>query len=479
MDRKPGKRVGRAASKKGRVTVDMYSNHLCGNTALGIIPINKDSLCKFGAIDIDEYPLNHRALGEKIEKLKLPLVMCRTKSGGAHLYMFLTIAVSAVLVQGRLREMASQLGYGGAEIFPRQTKLLVERGDVGQWINLPYFDGDRTDRYGFDNEGRKLDTSEFVKYVYSKQITENQLEAIQHFEIPNIIEGGPPCLQRLIEQGFPAGTRNNGLLNLGVYAKKVDPDNWETIIEELNSSHMDPPLTSVEVQGVIKSLNKREYQYTCNQQPIQAYCDKARCKMCKYGIGNFDIGMPKFGTLTKIGTEPPIWFLDVEGGERLELSTDELQNPIMFQRRCMATLNIMPGISKRDDWTMVVRRLMENVTIIEVPRDATPRGRLVMHLEEFCTGRVSAKNHEELILGRPWTDKGRHYFRMSDLMAYLDRRGFDELPKNYVALYIRELGSEHHFFNIKGKACNCWSIPQFVHQPDQPLDTPEQLKPSF
>jgi hypothetical protein len=50
-------------------------------------PINQDNLCKFGALDIDTYDLDHKALGAKIRKLKLPLLHCRSKSGGAHLVL--------------------------------------------------------------------------------------------------------------------------------------------------------------------------------------------------------------------------------------------------------------------------------------------------------------------------------------------------------------------------------------------------------
>ena len=28
----------------------------------------------------------------------------------------------------------------GSEIFPKQTEILVERGDTGNFLNLPYYD---------------------------------------------------------------------------------------------------------------------------------------------------------------------------------------------------------------------------------------------------------------------------------------------------------------------------------------------------
>lgn len=472
------KLVGTAATKKGKLTLDLWNDHLMGKSGLGIIPINKDSHCSFGAIDIDEYPLDLMTLNDQIQGLELPLVLCRTKSGGAHLYLFTSEYVKSEHMVHALRTIAAQLGRGGSEIFPRQSKILAERGDIGQWINMPYYSGDHTERYGLDNVGTRLNTREFIKYAVSCQVSSADLQGIEN-KVSEHLDGGPPCLNRLISTGFPKGTRNNGLMNLGVYAKKVDKDNWEKIVEELNSKHMDPPLTSVEVQGVIKSLKKKEYQYTCHQQPIQSYCDKTLCKKCKFGIGNYDVGMPKLGTLTKIETVPPIWFIDVEGGERLELKTEDLQNAVHFQRRCMEVLNIMPGILKRDDWTGIIQKLMDTVTIVEVPEDSTPRGQLMVHLENFCTNRVQGKGHEELLLGKPWTYQERTYFRMVDFYAYLERYRFDDLPKNYIMLYLRELDIRKGFWNVKGKGVNWVSIPEFKVRQIEEFSIPQQPGEEF
>jgi hypothetical protein len=40
-------------------------------------------------------------------------------------------------MQSKLKEMAIILGYEGSEIFPKQTEILVERGDTGNFLNYP------------------------------------------------------------------------------------------------------------------------------------------------------------------------------------------------------------------------------------------------------------------------------------------------------------------------------------------------------
>src|SRR5690606_20099328 len=130
---------------------------------------------------------------------------------------------------GKLREMAAALGFGGSEIFPKQTEVLLDRGDVGSWINMPYFNAEATTRHGVFIDGAVQTAEEFIEYANQNKVTNDALENISQTVAPpsSTVEHGPPCLQHLAMQGFPPGTRNVGLYNLGVYAKKRDPDNWE------------------------------------------------------------------------------------------------------------------------------------------------------------------------------------------------------------------------------------------------------------
>ena len=53
--REDGKAEGRALTKKGDVTIELFRQHLNGQLSLGIVPIMKDNQCKWGCIDVDEY----------------------------------------------------------------------------------------------------------------------------------------------------------------------------------------------------------------------------------------------------------------------------------------------------------------------------------------------------------------------------------------------------------------------------------------
>jgi hypothetical protein len=131
------------------VTDDLWSKHLNGTQSLGIIPINDDNKCKWGCVDIDSYAgFDHVKLIQKIKQINLPLIVCRSKSGGAHVFLFTTEPVEAERMRDKLTEIKTVLGYGGSEVFPKQIKL-KSQDDTGNFLNLPYFNSDNTTRYAF------------------------------------------------------------------------------------------------------------------------------------------------------------------------------------------------------------------------------------------------------------------------------------------------------------------------------------------
>ena len=157
-----GKQQGKAFIVRQDVTDELWTNHLEGKgPALGIIPITEDNSCRWGCIDIDEYNFDHTSLIKSIRSHKLPLIVCRSKSGGAHVFLFTKENIPASLMQSKLKEMAIILGYEGSEIFPKQTEILVERGDTGNFLNLPYYNNTKGLRYAIDDNGDALALEQF------------------------------------------------------------------------------------------------------------------------------------------------------------------------------------------------------------------------------------------------------------------------------------------------------------------------------
>ena len=478
-----GKQAGKAVVVRQPPTDELWVKHLQGvEPSLGIIPIRADNSCTWGCIDIDQYPLDHKGVVEKIAKLKLPLVVCRSKSGGAHVFLFTTEPVPAADMRKYLTAAAALLGESGREIFPKQSEILVDRGDTGNFLNLPYFGGDETLRYAIKSDGSAATLEEFYR-LYEEAVQTPPLsfpEAPAQPEQP--IKDGPPCLQTLCAQGFPEGTRNNGLFNIGIYLKRTGASNWEDKLSEHNHKFFGPPLGLSEVQVIVKQLTKKDYKYKCKDAPINSFCNAGLCRTRKYGVGADGPDSPQMSALSKYNSEPPLWFLDING-RRVELDTESLHNQAAFQKACMEKVNLLPPTLRKQDWEQVLnsllREMVELEQIQEASEDTTLTGRFTALLEEFTTHIQQAMDRDEILLGRPWVDEEdqRVYFRIKDLEDHLTRNNFKGLSAPKMAQRLRDLGGEPLPLFLKGRTTRVWRMPCFPKQ-EAPFETPTAKKGS-
>jgi len=475
-----GKNTGRAAIVREPRTTELWEGHIAGTgRAIGIIPINENNQCVWGCIDVDQYPLDHKLLVEKIRKLKLPLVVCRSKSGGAHCFLFTTDWVDAKDMQDALKQISAALGYGGSEIFPKQIKLHLERDDVGNFLNLPYYNAEEGLRYAIKDDGSSAELEEFFELYETHKQTPEQITKLQIGEEVETatMRDGPPCLQFLIKNKISEGGRNNGLFNIGVYLRKAYPDSWESEILTYNLQYLEPPLPLSEVNVVAKQLQKKDYAYRCSDAPINAHCNKELCQTKKHGIGSMVQGAT-VANLRKYNSNPPVWFVDVNG-EPLELDTDGLMSQPAFQKACMEQLNTMPRTLSKPAWETRIGGLMNEMkanesAIIDVSEDASTSGQFYDYLEEFCAHMQAAKDREEILLKRPWTDEETNttFFRMKDFEAYLKRNKFFEYKPYKIAQRLRDMGGESRLLKIKGRPIRVWSIPSYERM-DVELKTPD------
>lgn len=449
-----------AKTVREEVTTELWALHLSGTAPLGIIPIREDNCCLWCCIDVDDYTINHAAVVQKLEAMNLPLVVCKTKSGGAHVFMFLAEPVPADQLRAKMREVAAALGWGNCEIFPKQNEVLLERGDLGCWLNMPYLGGDKTERYAVKKTGVGMSLEEFLSYVEKRKVKRSELANIKLPQLESEgLEDGPPCLQHLAAVGFPDGSRNNGLFGLAVFAKKKFGNRWKEILERYNRDFMIPPLDSSEVQEVIKSAEKTDYGYMCSDQPCVAYCNSMLCRTRKYGIGGAG-DIPLISGISKLDTDDPLWFVDVEN-TRLELTTPQLQNYREFHRVCMERLTVCYSMIKMDTWMKMLSVAMENAHIINAPPELSAMGQFTELLEDFCISKHRGERPEDLFLGKPWYDdkENRYYFRLRDLMKHLDVNNFRTWGRNKVGQRIQELNGGKHFFNVQGSGVNVYWVP--------------------
>tara|TARA_R100000805_G_C3623663_1_gene129753 strand:+ start:847 stop:2385 length:1539 start_codon:yes stop_codon:yes gene_type:complete len=474
-----GKNTGKAAIIREPRDTALWEGHLSGKgRGIGIIPINEDNKSVWGCVDVDQYPLDHKVLVEKIRKLKLPLVVCRSKSGGAHCFLFTTEWVDAKDMQATLKQISAALGYGGSEIFPKQIKLNLDRDDVGNFLNLPYYDAEDGLRYAIKDDGTSATIEEFFELYESYKQTPEQLTALQVGDPEEVLpmKDGPPCLQFLLKNKISEGGRNNGLFNIGVYLRKAYPDSWESEILTYNLQYLEPPLPLSEVNIVAKQLEKKDYAYRCSDSPINAHCNKDLCQTRKHGIGAAIQGAA-IANLRKYNSNPPVWFLDVNG-EPVELDTEALMSQPAFQKCCMEQLNFMPRSVSKQVWEGRIGGLMNEMrdnesAIIDVAEDASINGQFYDYLEEFCAHMQKANDKEEILLKRPWTDEetGTTLFRLKDFEAYLKRNKFFEYKTHKIAQRLRDLGGQSRLLRIKERPVRVWEVPAFDNA-DVDINTP-------
>ena len=212
---------GKSFVKRQPVTDSLWQKHLNGEENLGIIPINDDNQCRWGCIDIDSYAgFDHKKLIDKIKQFKLPLAVCRSKSGGAHVFLFTVNPVSAERMRDKLTEIKTLLGYGASEVFPKQIRL-KSQDDTGNFLNLPYFNGDDTTRYAFKENGEAATLKEF--YNIYDQIKQHDLNLVKIERPKSEYDDAPPCIELMALNKIPEGGRNNSMFHYGVYAKKKWP----------------------------------------------------------------------------------------------------------------------------------------------------------------------------------------------------------------------------------------------------------------
>lgn len=462
--------AGEARTIRSPATVELWTAHLAGTYGLGVIPITDAATCVFGAIDVDTYTGDLLAFAAAIDRLKLPLIVCRSKSGGAHLYVFTTDPVPAGLLRERLMDWAVSLGYSGVEVFPKQTKL-ANTNDYGNWINMPYYGAlspTGTMRYAVTQD-KTLSAGEFLLLAEARAIDPAALRAWQVVdEDPSLRERwaeAPPCLQSLMRTGgIPSGQRNNGLLAVGVYLQKRHGDNWEEHFEQYNQLAMSEPLGTREVSSVKRSLSKKQYNYKCKDEPIVSCCNRQICLTRKFGVGrdgNDDTGLT-FGSLEIMETVPPKWFWDVNG-LRVELKTEELLNQHLFQRCIVERLRMIPRKIKQDAWEKLIGEKMQAAVTLAVPEETGPAGELWNNFETFAQRfyRQSATLEDVRDNNAVMLEGGRLAFSGPHFITYLKsvnviisvQEAWKHLAERYGATQARK--------KMKSGCLRYWTLPDF------------------
>ena len=472
-DTKNGKVGGSAVTKRDNVSDALWKNHLEGKApSLGIVPIRDDSSCTWGCIDIDTYPLDHKSILNRIKKLNLKITMCRSKSGGAHLFLFFDKPIEAKDVRNKLTEMSAALGYGSSEIFPKQVKLNKERGDTGSFLNLPYFNASDTMRYAFNDDGEAATLEEFFELYEKNKITKEEFYKLEISPTDTEMSDGPPCLEILMTDGIEEGGRDNVLYHYAVYAKKKWPDEWQDKIGEFNNKYMRKPLSYTQVEKTIKQHTKTDYNYKCKDQPMCAFCNAPACRQRQFGIGgSYE---HRFSDLKKYQSENSIWYLNVDG-HTVVVTTKQLYNQNEFVLACFDQTNIILNEIPKQEWKRKIQELADAVEVIEMGEDVTLHGRFDQHLFSFVNDQGRAEHADEINYGKALEEDGHVYFKMEFLISYLEKQRFKGFEATRIAARLNDLGAENTRKYIEKIQSRVWKMKSdWFKKRDNELPLPEK-----
>jgi len=435
-------RDGKADSKsflvKAPLTTDIWEQHLKGDKIIGCTPLVNEDRVRWGVLDVDVYQeLNTiEDILKSVKEHNLPFVVCRSKSGGAHVYLFFSEEVSAANVIDKLKSFSAFFGQGACEIYPKQPKISNRKDDskYGNWINMPY-SGNPTLQYAFDIEGKALNPEEFLTYAQSKTLSVDEFKelVVPTLDVEELPEG-PPCLNYIFQNRTQhSESRNITLSNVAVYLKKAQPTDWKQLLTKFNRKFSEP-LEDREVEAIISSYSKKDYKYQCSNQPLCKYCDASLCGQRKFGIGGEEF-LPNNRSLMQLKSDPPLWFLTLDDSE-IQLTTEQFDNFNQFNQKVMEKLLFKYPPIKQDDWVKQQNLLLKNCTQIDIPFEMTPVGQFVEYVSMFC---ASASDNPNALKSGPIKVNGNYLFRMIDLKDYLNQQRFKELPDNKILSSLKQV----------------------------------------
>jgi hypothetical protein len=429
---------------RGNVDDSVLLSHFSGAFGVGICPVDMSGKCFFGVIDIDYYKqVDLIDLLSMLGQYQIPLVPCRSKSGGLHLYFFVRSAVQARTMRDTLQLVVQALalkqrfGETKVEIFPKQDTIQAD--GFGSCITLPYFNEDNTAvTYAVDYLGNKIELKDFLLNA-SKNLSSIDSMKLAIDSLP--YNDAPPCLQTILVNnlvGSEDSGRNNFLFSYAIYAEKKNGDSFADDVKALNSK-FEYPLTQTQIDSIVNSVSGHTYSYRCKDIPCCSYCNKTLCKQREFGLGQAKGHFTNivFGQLYRMLAAEPyyIWELKTENAKDFKRVTikneDVLLDQKSFIKLCTRYLNFAPLTVKTNDWLTTVNKSLQSIkeVAVSLSSDTSRTARLFASVKSYLVD-VRGKDGCDYLIkaGMCIAKAGKVYFTVGGLIEYLQahRVPFDD-----------------------------------------------------
>ena len=456
----PGQKVeGTHFVLRDEVTTAMWDNHLKGiGQSLGIMPVNEDSKCKWGCIDVDKFELDYEEILKKIRKLSLPLVMCRSKSGCAHIFLFTTKFIPAEEVRFVLVKFAAQLGLADKldRIYPMQTTFV--KGGTGSWLNLPYFNHEEGTRYAYKDNFDAADLNEFFE-LHDQYALDNvdqyltEEEPAKEKKINNKKVKEPkfiPCVTNCMAANngkIPKGMRNDFLYQAGLFFHKSHEAfskfegktrTAESLLRDFNTNSLIEAESEQRIITTQESVQKDGYKYKCKTPSVKKYCDPSKCVRNVFGItpeiAKELVSIEEvLGDIIEYGSVPPIFYMNVKVNDkgnklkdvRVEFKGSELKDKRSYITKLQNFGHFPPQTlerMKQVDFSIFMQERIDKRIHIEAAEEAQQDFDFIALVRDFLDKSQVSVDKSDLLEGACYYDQKKKvmHFRLERLSQYLN-----------------------------------------------------------
>jgi len=230
------------------LTDEAYSQHVDPKSPIGIgVCPDRNGYCKFATIDVDNPSIDINKLNQRIQSLRLPLVLYKSKSKGCHLVMEFTEWVETKKVLKVMGFLQQVLDCWSLKTTKGQPPRLMKpeiypKGD--NRINLPYFyyNGSIT-RGSIGPNNQELTIEETWERANSLRQNDNSIN--KYYVL------GTKAIAGQYDINF----------NVALWFKKTELQNWKELLKKFNQEHIDPPTDDKTIEHIIKSHEKEDYDW--------------------------------------------------------------------------------------------------------------------------------------------------------------------------------------------------------------------------
>jgi hypothetical protein len=465
--------------RKEPPTVDLWEKHLAGTYPLGISPLRHDGMCRWGVIDIDVYDdLDHGALAREIQRARMPLVVCRSKSGGAHIFLFAADWIPQANMNAALVALAARLGHANAEVYPPVP------GKKGNCVNLPYLGG--SERWGVKPTGLDMHVLEFLERAETARCAPAEIARLTKTAAQKPVETAPSSrvLRKLTEMcdeiaGLTDGRKRALHDTAFLFGKYVLKDRVEadTVIGRLVAAGVAAGLEP----GAAESHARNGLE------------GRLRKRGGADG-GDDDENEGRFAEIDRIvrivGGDEQMWRVTVADYGDITLPSREVWKNDVFNLRCAEILGVGFRRLSINAWADRLNAALTTAETEAAPTEASTTPLFHDALNDFLFDRHRAEAKEEMLLGKPWHDDktGRIWFRFKDMYKQLcqgpgtplqgkSRGKIGEMLRS-IGRYGADLDVHKTTTGLKGKTTEVWWVlADILDGPTPELPLPKTEKP--